>query len=84
MLDTQLQTVMFLVGALVVGVVIFGGTTLAYFMGSRPSQAAPVLDDDDGPELEEDPGDHDGHLDRTLVKAESGATATPGVRVASS
>lgn len=43
MLDAQLQTVMLGVAALVIGAVIFGGTTLAYFMGNRPSQAAPVV-----------------------------------------
>lgn len=42
MMGAQIQTMVFVVAALVVGAVIFGGTTLAYFKGKRPSHAAPV------------------------------------------
>ena len=42
MSDVQLQTVMFVLAALVIGAVIFGGTTLAYFLGKRRSQTALV------------------------------------------
>lgn len=37
MVDTQVQTMVFMMAALVIGAVIFGGTTLAYFIGKRPS-----------------------------------------------
>ena len=35
MLDPALETVRFALFALVIGVVIFGGTTLTYFLGMR-------------------------------------------------
>lgn len=37
MLDPYAQTVTFVLFALMIGVVIFGGTTLAYFLGKRRS-----------------------------------------------
>lgn len=37
-MEVQLQAVMFAVAATVIGLVIFGGTTLAYFMGKRGSR----------------------------------------------
>jgi hypothetical protein len=36
-LDPQSETVTFVLFALVIGAVIFGGTTLAYFLGKRRS-----------------------------------------------
>lgn len=43
MLDPQSETVTFVLFAVVIGAVIFGGTTLAYFLGKRRSDppAAP-------------------------------------------
>ncbi len=36
-MNAQMETLIFVVVALLVGVVIFGGTTLAYFLGLRRS-----------------------------------------------
>jgi hypothetical protein len=40
MLDPYLESVMFALFALAIGVVIFGGTTLAYFLAERRPGAA--------------------------------------------